>query len=164
MKLSQDVEKTIFPLKIVWLALIASMFVYSLFFISVRGVSFVDEKDIGNLKNILLFIASTPFVFTLISSQKKDWLVSKLGSNAKAPYLKTMSEEEQNYLSRFGAYFISHVIVWALNEGGAIIGFILSFITGNFTYYIAFASVAIFMNLFLFKPDYKNFMRRNKFV
>ena len=164
MKLSQDVEKTIFPLKIVWLALVASMFVYALVFTYVRGVGFIDEKDIGAIKNIFLITACIPFVFTLICSKNKDWLVSKLGNNSKAPYLKMMKEEDQKYLSRFGAYFISHIIIWVINESGAIIAFVLSFISGNFTYYLVFASIAILLNLFLFKPDYKNFISRNRFV
>jgi hypothetical protein len=140
------------------------MVVYAIVFVYVRGVGFVDEKDISAIKNIFFIAASIPIIFTLFCSKNKDWLISKLSQNSNAPYLKMMSDEDRNYLSRFGGYFMSHIIMWMLNEAGAVIAFILSFISGNFTYYLIFASAATFINLFLFKPDYKNFISRNRFV
>jgi hypothetical protein len=159
-QLSQDVEKTIFPLKIIWLALSASILIYAFVILKTQGISFEDTKDSNGLKNVLLPFSFIPFVLTFFVSTKKNWLLNKFFIKKKsrsAPYLKSMSDNDQKYLAQFSPYIVFHVLAWAINESGAILGFLIAFTTGNFTYYFINGSIALVFNLMLFKPNYKNF-------
>ena len=159
-EMSQDVEKTIFPLKIIWLALSASLLAYVFVIFKVLGISFVDVKEIDSIKNTLLPFSYLPFLFTFLVYTKKDWVLKKFfikknGSNA--PFLRSMKESDQEYLAEFGSYFAFHILMLAINESGAVLGFIISFTSGNASYYFLNGSIALAFNLLLFRPNYKLF-------
>lgn len=77
----------------------------------------------------------------------------------KAPYAKHMNPEDKKTLSFYSGYFVVHLIMWALNEAGAIFGFLLSFLSGNIKYYLITASIALFINNILLKPNYFKFIK-----
>jgi hypothetical protein len=165
-QMSQDVEKTIFPLKILWIALSASLLVYAFVIFKVLGISFVDVKQVDTMKSTILPFSYLPFVFTFLVFTKKEWVLRKffLKGNRNlpykskvAPYLKGMTEEDQQYLSEFSPYFIFHILMLAINDSGAILGFVLTFSSGNFSYYLLNGSIALAFNILLFKPNYKKF-------
>jgi len=158
MQMSQNIEKSIFPMRIIWLALMGSILIYALVIFQIKGVSLTDVKDIQAIKNILFPAAFIPFLFTFICSLNKRWLITKLVRKNPAPFLKNMEESDQKYLKSFGGYFIFHILMWVINEMSAILGFMLSFLSGNFTYYIVCGVFALLSNLILFKPDYKKFV------
>ena len=161
MQLSQNIEKTIFPMKIIWLALMASIAIYAFVIFQIKGIHFEDLKNIDAMKTVLFPAAFVPFIFTFFCSLKKNWLIKKLIRGNTAPYLKNMETSDQEYLKSFGAYFIFHILMWVINEMSAILGFMLSFISGNVTYYIICGSFALASNFILFKPNYQKYNSQN---
>ena len=162
MQLSQDIEKTIFPLKLIWFALSASLLVYAFVIYQTHGFSLIDLRESGSLKKTLLPFSYIPFLFTFFTFSKKNWILNKFFVKKKvsnAPYLKAMSEYDREYLAQFSPYMVFHILMWALNEMGAVIAFVVTFTSGNFTYYIINGSLALLFNLLLFKPNYKAFKR-----
>ena len=160
-QMSQDVEKTIFPIKVIWLALCGALLVYALLIFQVKGIFFEDQTNIDHLKKILYPLSIFPLVFTLLIYKNKNWVIGKITRKNKkniAPYLTSMSRDDQEYLKVFGAYTIFHIVVWILNECAAILAFILTFSSGNFSYYLVVSVVALTLNLFFFNPNYKKFM------
>ncbi len=166
MHLSQNIEKTLFPLKLIWFALMAALAVYAFILIYIKGFNFVDTSNIDSLKKVMIPMTIVIFVFTLFVSKNKNWLIEKMTSkkSESAPFLKAMDESDRKYLKNFGSYFVFHIILWAINESGALLGFLLSFVSGNFIYYIATSTTALIFNFVLYKPDYKQFMEGKNIV
>lgn len=161
MQTSQEVQKLIFPIKLVWLALVLSIFVYGIMLISVGKTGMVDLKTFTNIKTLLFPICFIPFVFTTLFSRKLNLIIRKTDME-KAPFAKHMQAEDKVTLRYYSSYFLIHIIMWFSNEAGAIFGLILSFVTGNAFYYLCTGGVALFINLFLLKPDYLKFLEGKK--
>jgi hypothetical protein len=158
MEASKEVEKMVMTIKIVWIALSASMVMYIILLVALGKTSMMDVKDITSLKEIIYPVSFLPFIFTLIFSRKINTLIKKTNME-KAPFAKHMLPEDKRTLSYFPAYFIVHVVMWALNEAGAILGFLLSFLSGNIQYYLITAGIALFINNLLLKPNYLKFIK-----
>lgn len=158
MHVSNEVHKMIFPIKIVWLALAASMVIYGILLYSTGKTGFVDLKDIEKMKSILFPISFIPFIFSILFSRKLKSIIRKTNMDT-APFAKHMEVEDKKTLSYYSSYFIVHIILWALNEAGAILGFVLSFVSSNIQYYLVTASLALFINIFLLKPNYLKFIQ-----
>lgn len=158
MQHSTDVRKMVMPITIVWLALAFSLIVYGVVLAYTGITTMTDTKDVGNLKSILMPISYVPFLLTFIFYKKKDSIIRK-GDMNRAPYAHGMNEEDKKTLSYYGSYFVVHIIFWALNEAGAIMGFVLAFTAGNISYYLYPAAIALFLNLVVMKPNYFQFIQ-----
>ena len=158
METSKEVAKMTMALKIVWLALSASMIMYVILLVALGKTAMVDAKDISSLKDIIFPISFVPFVFTIIFSRKINVLVKKSNMD-KAPFAKHMKPEDKKTLRYYSGYFVVHLIMWVLNEAGAVFGFLLSFLSGNIKYYLITAGIALFINNILLKPNYLKFIK-----
>lgn len=158
MQNSTDVKRIVMPLTIVWLALAGSLLMYVGVLIYLGKSSFTDVKDVGNLKSILMPMSYLPFIVTFIFYKKKDALIRK-GNMDRTPYAHGLNEEDKKTLSYYGSYFVIHIIFWAINESGAILGFVLAITTGNISYYLYPAVIALFLNLVIMKPNYFQFIQ-----
>lgn len=161
MKHSQDVEKIVMPLTIIWLMLTASIFIYGGLLIYLGKNSFVDVQS-SNLKNTLMPLSFAPFILSFIFHKKLSAIVRKTNMD-KSPFARGLSEVDKKTLEYFGAYFVVHIVLWAFNESAAILGFVLSVTTGNIQYFILPASIAVFFNLVLMRPKYFDFIEGRKF-
>lgn len=161
MKISNDVKKMMMPIYLIWIALIISMLVYLVLLIYLGKTALVDTRDISNMKNIIFPMSFIPFVFTFIFSRKMGSLVRKSNMD-KAPYARGLNKDDASILSYYGSYFIIHIIMWALNEAGAIFGFVLTMMSGNIQYYAITATIAIIINLVFLRPDYIEFIKGKK--
>ena len=158
METSREVKKMTNAISIVWIALSASMIMYAIVLFVIGKTAMVDVKDITSLKEIIYPVAFIPFVFTIIFSRKLNTIIKKSNMD-KAPFAKHMNPEDKKTLSFYSGYFVVHLVMWALNEAGAIFGFLLSFLSGNIKYYLITASIALFINNFLLKPIYFKFIK-----
>ena len=158
METSREVKKMTSAITIVWIALSASMIMYAIVLVAIGKTAMVDVKDITSLKEIIYPVAFIPFIFTIIFSRKLNTII-KISKIDKAPYAKHMNPEDKKTLSFYSGYFVVHLIMWALNEAGAIFGFLLSFLSGNIKYYLITASIALFINNILLKPNYFKFIK-----
>ena len=158
METSKEVKKMTMPMTLIWIALTASMIMYGIILVVIKKTAMIDVKDITSMKEILYPLSFVPFVFTIIFSRKINTIVKKTNME-KAPFAKHMEPEDKKTLVYYSSYFVIHVIMWALNEAGAIFGFLLSFLSGNIKYYLITASIAIFINTVLLKPNYLKFIK-----
>ena len=158
MQYSQDVKKIVMPITLVWLALSASLIVYGGVLFYMGKTSMTDLKDVGNLKNILMPLSYLPFIVTFIFYKKKDAII-RSGNMDRSPYAQGLNDQDKQTLRYYGSYFVVHIIMWAINESGAILGFVLSFTTGNLSYYLYPAIIALFLNLVVMKPNYYHFIQ-----
>lgn len=163
MHYSSDVQKTVMPIKLIWLALSASLIVYVFVIYTTHGFSTVDNREVGNLKSILMPLSYVPFIFTFLFYKKKDALIRNNNNMTNVPYARGFNEEDQKVLSYYGSYFVIHIIFWAINEAGAILGFVLAFTSGNILYYAYPAAIALFLNLVVMKPNYFVFIQGKRF-
>lgn len=161
MHYSKEVEKMVMPMTIVWLALTATLVIYGglLFYL---GKNSMTDVQPSNLKNILMPLSYVPFILTFIFHKKLHAIVRK-GNMDRAPYAANMNDEDKKSLEFFGSYFVTHIILWAFNESGAIMGFVLSMVTGNIQYYLYPAIIAIFLNLVVMRPRYFDFIKGQRF-
>ena len=165
MHISDEGRKFVLPLTIIWLALTASMLIYGvvLYYIKQNSAMNMTQSEVfANMKAVLMPLSYAPFIFTFIFHKKIRAIVRKANVD-KAPYLKNVAEDDRKALSYFGSYFVVHIILWAVNEAGAILGFILSMTSGDFTYYIYPACIAIFLNLVVMRPRYFDFIKGQRF-
>jgi len=158
MQESSEVHKMVFPIKIVWLALLGSLFIYGILLYSMGKTGFQDLKNIEAMKEVLYPLSFIPFIFSIIFFKKLNTIIRKTNMDT-APFAKHMNANDKRTLSYYSSYFIIHVILWALNEAGAIIGFLMTFVSGNFKYYLLSGSIAFFINLVLLKPNYLKFIQ-----
>lgn len=161
MQYSQDVRKIVMPIAIIWLALSASLLVYGGVLFYMGKTSMIDINGAGNLKTILIPMSYLPFLVTFIFYKKKDAII-RSGNMDRSPYAQGLNDQDKNTLKYYGSYFVVHVIMWAINESGAILGFVLTFVTGNFSYYLYPAIIALFLNLVVMKPNYYHFIQGKK--
>jgi len=158
MEASKEVKKMTSAITIVWFALCASMVMYAILLVALGKTSLVDVKDINSLKEIIYPVAFIPFIFTIIFSRKLNTIIKKTDMD-KAPYAKHMDPKDKKTLSYYSGYFVVHLVMWALNEAGAILGFLLTFLSGNIKYYLITAVIALFINTVLLKPNYLKFIK-----
>ena len=160
---TENVEKTVFALKLVWLGLMAAVVVYGMVLVVMGKTALIDQKQVFSpqLKSILLVIASLSLGLSF-AFRKKFLRFITASSNKKAPFTHGMSDEEKYTLRYFGKFTIYYVLMWALNECAAIIGFFLTMISGNILYFLFLAFFSIFNNAFFFRPDYMGFLKEKE--
>lgn len=155
---SKEVQKMLMPMTIIWIALSVSMLMYGILLVTLDKTALTDVKDITSMKNILYPLSFLPFVFTVLFSKKLNSVIKKSNMET-APFAKHMKPEDKKVLSYYSGYFIVHLVMWALNEAGAILGLLLTFVSGNIQYYGVTALIALFINIFLLKPNYLKFIQ-----
>lgn len=159
MQYSTNVQKIVKPIKIIWLMLSGSLLMYAFVLNKKYGLSTEDIRDVDALQSKLVPLTYVIFTLTTIFYIKKDALIRKNPNMEKAPYAKDLSEDDQKTLSYYGSYFVVHIILWGLNEVGAILGFLLADISGNILYYAYPTAVALFLNLAVMRPKYFEYIQ-----
>jgi F0F1-type ATP synthase membrane subunit c/vacuolar-type H+-ATPase subunit K len=123
--------------RIIYFALLASMFIYGFVLIKVgkNGMEYSEKYQ------------NYFFVFLGLS------IIMSLGSIFfhKKAYIKGINHQQ---------FFSMNVISWALNESICIYGFVLSFLSGQILYYIGFTIWAVSANLMM-RPRFDSFEVNN---
>jgi hypothetical protein len=158
MQITDNVKKMMTPLYVIWIALTLSMFVYLGLLIYLGKTQWVDGRDLGSLKAVLYPMTFIPFLFTFIFHKKLSAIVRQTNMD-KAPFAKNLDEQDKKMLSFFSSYMIIHIILWAANEAGVLLGFVLTVVSGNLSYYIIPMVIASFFNLVLMRPNYLQFIK-----
>lgn len=163
MYISETAKKVVFPIYIVWIALTSTFFLYGGLLIYLDSVTnIVIKNDLSSLINVLQPLRYLPFIFTFVFHKKLSRLVRE-GNMVKSPHIDHLTSEDRKILSQFSSYFIIHIIFYAANEFGVILGFVLAKATNDLTYYFYPAAVALFLNVVIMRPRYFEFIKGKNF-
>jgi len=95
----------------------------------------------------------------------QEWKLLK-PEQMQSPALKARLESltqldglEKNIFKTFPKWFSAHLLCWALNEGIAIYGFLLSFFSQRFEPILPYAIAAILLNLSM-RPNFPGFVQK----